>query len=329
MTSLTIIGLGQIGASFGLGLAGYKDQIQRFGHDLDPTISRRAEKIGAIDRVELNLPNAVQKADIVLLSMPVDQILDTFDFILEDLKDGAIVLDTGPTKEYLCNWAAQKLPKGRHYVGLTPVLNPSYLQEPGFGLEAAHVDLFKDSLVGIVAPPQTSGEAIDIASELVRMVNASPFYADPVEIDSFMASTYVLPQLLSAVLIRVTADKPGWSDAGNIAGKAYAQATGLFDQSVKLKALQSSVKLNQDNVLRMVDSTLDALQELRQSLTSGDETALEQYLENARKGRETWWKARKAGQMLSAGPQMPPLPTSKDVMSSFFTFGRWRNRPKK
>ncbi len=39
---ITIVGLGQIGASAGLALAAYKDQVATVGHDKSPQIAQRA-----------------------------------------------------------------------------------------------------------------------------------------------------------------------------------------------------------------------------------------------------------------------------------------------
>ena len=71
---ITIVGLGQIGASMGLALANRPELLRRVGHDRDLKTARQAEKLGALDRVEMNLPKAVRGADLVVLSLPVDQI---------------------------------------------------------------------------------------------------------------------------------------------------------------------------------------------------------------------------------------------------------------
>ena len=134
---ITIIGLGQIGASLGLALAARKETIERVGHDREPGFAKQALKLGAVDRVEYNLPRAVEKADVVLLTMPHDQVRETLEIIAADLKEGCVVLDTAPVKGAVALSAGQLIPEGRHYVGLVPVINPKYLHETAAGLEAA------------------------------------------------------------------------------------------------------------------------------------------------------------------------------------------------
>ena len=55
------------------------------------------------------------------------------------------------------------------------------------------------------------------------------------EIDSLMASLHLLPQVVSAALLGMTVDQPGWLEARKLAGKAYAAATSaLFYQDTSI-----------------------------------------------------------------------------------------------
>jgi prephenate dehydrogenase len=114
---ITIVGLGQIGTSIGLALAGKQELIYRVGHDREIGIARRAEKMGALDKVVANLPAAVREADIVMLSLPVDQIRDTLTIIKEDLKAGAVVMDTSPTKQAVMIGRQKSSRLNAHYIG--------------------------------------------------------------------------------------------------------------------------------------------------------------------------------------------------------------------
>jgi prephenate dehydrogenase len=292
---ITIVGLGQIGASIGLSLAEYPDQVSRIGHDQNFEIARQAEKMGALDKVAINLPSAVRESDMVLLSLPIDQIRDTLALIAPELKQGAVVMDTSPVKEVVAAWASELLPEGRHYIGLLPVLNPAYLHTIDTGLEAAHADLFRQGLMAIIAPPRSGSEALKAAADLVRLIGATPLFADPAEVDGVMAATHVLPQLLAAALLNATLDQPGWREGRRFAGRAYAEGTGPIVHLSGPKTLSSSVLLNRHNVLRMIDASIAALQAIRADIHEENGSALEERLERARQGRERWWQQRQAG----------------------------------
>jgi prephenate dehydrogenase len=319
---IAIIGLGQIGASFGLALSEKKDLLVRIGHDKENKVAKQAEKIGVVDRVESNLPKAVRGSELVLLCLPLNQIRETLEIIGPELKEGAVVMETGLAKEVVATWMGELLPPDRYYVGLTPVLNPLYLHEFDTGIEAARADLFKSGLMGIVAPPQTDSRAIKLAADLTRLAGANPLFADPVEIDGLMASTHLLPQLLAAAMLNATIDQPGWREARKVAGRAYAEVSEPVMQLTDVNALSSAAVMNRENILRMLDSLIAALHGIRGDIDSSDPTGLGERLERARQGRLQWWNERQVSDWTSELTPKVELPENPGVMGRLFGLGR-------
>jgi len=325
---IAIIGLGQIGTSIGLALASQTELVRRIGHDKSYEIAKTAEKMGALDKVEINLPAAVRGADLVLLTLPMDQIRDTLALIAINVKDGAVVMDTSPIKEVVSSWAGELLPQGRHYIGLTPVLNPAYLHETGSGIETAHADLFQNGLMAIVTPPRASSEAIKLAADLTRLLGATPLFADPLEIDGLMAATHLLPQLMAAALLNATTDQPGWREGRKVAGRAYAEATASIDQSTEPKTLRTAVLLNRENVVRVMDGAIAALQAIRNDIHTQNDASLEERLTRARQSREQWWKQRQAADW-TGNEAYPAMDNSgPDIFGRLLGLGR-KPKPKK
>ena len=324
---MTIIGLGQIGASLGMALSGQGERIIRVGHDKDYGIARKAQKVGAVDRVDINLHNAVDHADIVVLAIPMDQICQTLEAIASDLKEGVVVMDTAPLKEVVTSWANELLPEGRHYIGLTPVINPAYLLSATAGLDAARDDLFHNGMMAIVAPPRSTSEAIKLAVDLTHLIGATPMFFDAVEIDSLMTATHLLPQLMSVALINATIDRPGWMEGRKIAGRAYAEATDSIRHVDTSKALASALALNRENSLRLIDWLVVALDSMRSEIDQGQISALEARLVQASARVELWWKQRSEANWAAEEVDLhEPLPTSSDML------GRWvglKRKPKK
>ena len=135
---IAIIGLGQIGTSIGLALSSQKEYFSRIGHDKDYETTRAAKKMNAVDSIERNLIQAVQKANVVILSLPVDQIQETLKIIGPELNKSTIVIDTASIKTPIKTWATEFIPAERYYVGLTPVINPKYLHETTKGKTNCH-----------------------------------------------------------------------------------------------------------------------------------------------------------------------------------------------
>jgi len=292
---ITIIGLGQIGASIGLALAKHTDLVTRVGHDKELAFTRQAEKMGAIDRVDSNLPNSVRTANLVLLCLPIDQISETMRLIAQDLLEGAVVMDTSPLKVVVADWAKELLPPGRHYVGLTPVINPAYLNDANSGQQAAHADLFEKGLIAISSPPRTDSNAIKLAADLTRLLSSTPLFADLAEIDGLMTSTMILPQILAAALLNATVDQPGWREARKVAGRAYADASGPVLHLDGSQSLKTSIVSNRENVLRVLDNSQAELQLIRSIIFEQDDSALEDYLERAYRSGNKWQQERMAG----------------------------------
>lgn len=306
---VTIIGLGQVGASIGLALSKHTDKLLRVGHDREFAVERAAQKQGVVDRTEHNLPRAVREAQLVILSLPASKIKATLEFIAPDLKDGTVVLDTSPVKAEVAKWARDILPQGSYYVGLVPAVGAGFLRGEGSGLDSARTDLFSGSVFLISAPPGTPGEAVELASNFVGLLGALPMLTDIPESDGLAASTHLLPQLTSAALLNATVDQPGWRDARKVASRVFYGATSALDFD-DLKSLQMTALQDRTNVVRALDTLIAALRGLRDDIENGNEAGLQDRLEAAGEGRANWLQERASAswaEMQHAPAQYPTL----------------------
>jgi prephenate dehydrogenase len=321
---ITILGLGQVGASFGLALADKKNSILRVGNDREPEVCKRAQKIGAVDQIQFNLPSAVRKADVVMLCMPVDEIQNTLEAISQDLKEGCVVVDTSPVKIGVAQWAEKLLPKDRHFVTMTPTINPAYLVEAEVGISAAHADLFKNSLMVITNQPDVESDVLKLAADLAVLVGSAPFFADPYEVDGLMAAVHLLPELLAVALVDATVNQPGWIEARKVAGRAYARASLPLLEPSETDFHGQAALLNKQNILRVMDNAIASMRALRETIAEGDEKGLADIMRNAIKARDEWQAQRQ-----KANWDMVPaqdLPTAGEIMGRLVGLGR---KPKK
>jgi prephenate dehydrogenase len=326
---ITIIGTGQIGASIGLALGEHKDLFIRVGHDKDIRIANHAKDMGALDRVDFNLPNSVSNASVVILALPLDQIQETIKFIAEDLQEDAVIMDTAPIKHEVLGWAKELLPPKRYYIGLTPVLNPAYLDAPGSGVDAAHADLFTNGMMTILSPQGVPSEAIKLATDFCHLLGAEHLFMDPAEQDSMMASTRILPQLLAAVLLNTTVDQPGWYEARKLADRPFATVTNAMGQFDEASSLLHQVISANEHVVRWIDAYMDNLFTLRHQLATNDTDSLLKGLTQARAGREKWLRERNTANWAAteSAPNVE-LPSAREVFARMVTFGGGR-KPKK
>jgi prephenate dehydrogenase len=285
---ITIIGLGQTGASLGLALAAHKERVFVTGHDKEISAERLAKQKGAVDATNHNLPASVENADLIVLAIPVHQLRETFGFIAQDVKQDAVVIDLCPVKSEVANWAKELLPAHCRYVGLAPAIGPKYLTQMDSGLDAARADLFEKSVFLLSAPSGTPGSAVKLATDFVGLLGATAVMTDPVESDGLMASAHLLPQLTSAALLSATVGQPGWQEVRKVASRAYYSVTSAFSEADDVESLSMLTLQNRQNVVHSLNKLLNSLVELRDDLESGDNEALKKRLTSAQRGRENW-----------------------------------------
>jgi prephenate dehydrogenase len=319
---ITIIGLGQIGASLGLALGGSKEGTLRVGHDRSPEAAKKAEKIGAVDKVVFNLHQSVEKADYVILAIPVDQIQETLKHIAPDLKENTILLDTSYAMTAVSQWVKELFPVGCCFATLAPSLNPKYLEENKTGSAAAHADLFHKSVMVITSSTGMNPEGVRIAAELASIVGASPLFADPLEFDGLTSASHFLPQLAAAALAHAVMDQPGWREGRKLAGKAFTVATLPLAQAEDAKSLAENVLLNRAVILQVIDNYISELHALRFAIDEQDAAGLQQQLKSAVQARELWWQER--GEAAWETNTHAPMPTTRDMLGSLIGV-----RPKK
>jgi prephenate dehydrogenase len=212
--------------------------------------------------------------------------------LLPLMKPGTILLDTALNKEMVATWAAELLPDGCSYVGLTPVINPDYLVSTTSGIDSASADLFHNGMIVITSPPNTDAKAIKFAADLTQLLDASVLFADIVEVDSIMTATQIVPQLMAAALLNATVNQPNWQEAGKMAGRAYAEVSGPIEHLGLPSTLAANALQNREHVVRVLNSVIASIKTLRDDINAEDADTLNQRLESAYQGREKWWQNR-------------------------------------
>lgn len=303
---ITIIGLGQIGASMGLALSAHKN-IHIIGHDKIQKSAQTAKEIGAVHEIKRNLPSSVVNSDIIVLSLPYSELQETLGYILEDLKEGSVILDTAPNKAKTQAWMQENLPAGRAYIGLAPVINPLYLYEEELGVKSAREDLFHDTVTMIAASPSAPADALQLVADFVELLGSKPLFSDLNEIDGIFAATHLLPQLTAAALLNTTVDAPGWDEARKFASRTYAEITRAILHQEGAEALTAASIANRETLSLRLDGLIASLREIQKSLREEDGETLNALLTRAEEGRALWMRERRNADWLNGGVKPDPV----------------------
>jgi prephenate dehydrogenase len=321
---ITIIGLGLIGSSLGLALKASNKTIHIVGNDIDHGLSKQAQKKGAVDKSTINLPNACQDADLVIIATPITAIRETLEVIGPHLKEGCVVTDTATLKEPVLAWAAETLPAGIAFVGGDPVLNPA-AQPTDFeatqGLELARADLFHNALYTVCPAVTAAPTAVKRVTDMVQLIQARPFFLDPTEHDGLRAAVDGLPALTSLALMSGAAESPGWREARKLADYAFGMATAPLTDNAEAQRAQTL--LNADHLLPRLDNLIVDLKRLREWMAAQDATALEEAFESAVWARNSWLIARARAEWEEDSAKVD-MPGASGALGSLFGFGRRR-----
>ncbi len=280
---VTIIGLGLIGGSIGLALRkASKSSWEVVGHSRRTETAANALSMGAIDRAETNLKDAVEQAQLIIIATPVLTMKEVFSNIAPDVPLGCIVTDTGSTKVQVMKWARELLPPAVSFIGGHPMAG-----RETYGIQAAEVDLFQGCTYCLTPSKKASPESIDTVIDMARKLGAIPSVIDPKEHDELVAGISHLPILLSAALVSLTTENPSWSKMSTLASSGYHDLTRLASGNPEVN---SHICLsNQKAIIDWIDNFSHELERYRQLVAAGDK-GLEHALDQANRARQRWLK---------------------------------------
>jgi prephenate dehydrogenase len=304
---ITIVGTGLIGASLGLALKKAKLGYEIVGHDKSSTAASKAKKLGAVDKTEWNLINAVEGAGLVILAVPVSAIKPTLEAIAPYLSEGTVVTDTASAKQIVLEWARTILPPGVNFIGGHPLVKTE-----GANSDAASADLFSGATYCIIPGAGAQPDAVQLLVGLATTVGAEPFFPAATEHDNFQAAVAHLPLLLATALMDLAAASPANREIRKMAGADFRRATALAETDGEASAQICAA--NRDGILRWMDAYAAELAKLRALVAAGG-PQLQEIFDQACTSRAQW-SARQEDER--SADMKAATDTASDQMKRFF-----------
>ena len=308
---ITIVGTGLIGGSLGMALkAAGLSGVEIVGTDRDVDNEHKAQKMGAIDRREHNLPRAVEGASMVIVAVPIPAMPDMFRQIAPDLVEGAVVTDTASTKAEVMRWAAEMLPASVSFVGGHPMAG----KETG-GIEHAEATLFQGKGYCICPSITATPSSIQQVTGLAGLVGAQPLFMDPPEHDQYAAAVSHLPLVVSTALFTLLRSSPSWDDLGVMASSGFRDLTRLASTDPEMS--HGIWRTNREAVIHWLDRMIAELSRYRDLLKDAqDETLLAAFIE-AQIQREQFLREPPTRKPMETGPKVD----AKDSMMKMLVGG--------
>ena len=260
--TLAIIGLGLIGGSLAIALKGFEDY-EIVGVDVSQPTLRYASEHGVGDRVTERAADVLPQADVVVLALHPQGILDFLTEHRDRFKPGALVWDVCGIKTAILEGAAA-LPDTVDFVGCHPMAGTEFS-----GVEHAFGEMFRDSHFLMVPRETSRPEHLALLERMAAWIGCKDVYrTTPEAHDALIAYT---SQVMHIIAVAVCDDSTLF-DCKGYEGSSFRGCTRVAALDVGLWTQLFS--LNQPALLEVLDRLIGNLQSYREVLASGDREAL-------------------------------------------------------
>jgi len=277
---VTIIGLGQIGASIGLDLVTARLVAEVVGFDSTPGVAIKAIQAGAIDRDAASLEEAVHGTDMIVLAMPIRQIVRMIPLLADVFPPDCTIVDVAGTKTEIMRVVGEN-GLARRYISAHPMAG-----DEGSGLEAASLSKFMGKQVALTVAGSVDPERLETVCRLVRSLGAQPFLIEAERHDQLIAQTSHLPYAVAISLSNIVAEEAAGDDTPpRLVGGSFRSATRVAGSSPELTT--DMLLTNPKPVCAAIDLLIDRLQQLRTMVHSSAESEIQQEAKRARDFRRS------------------------------------------
>ena len=273
---VAIVGTGLIGGSLALAIKKKRLARQVIGVSRHKKNLLLARKRGAIDKGSVKL-GVIKDADLVVLAMPVDVIMDSAAAISKIVRSECLVIDVGSTKEEIVLRLEKLFP---NYIGTHPLAGSEKRS-----IAYADPDIFNDSVCVLTPTKNTKNKALNKIKKLWTNVGAKVVLLTPQMHDKILSFTSHLPHIAAFSLMNAVPSK-----------HFGLQATGLRDTTriaASDSALWTSIFLsNRKNLLEAINSLQKELSWVKLAIQRNNKKSLSVILKKAKTKRSELEKSQ-------------------------------------
>jgi prephenate dehydrogenase len=259
---IAIVGIGLIGGSMAISLKANGFATQIIGVDKNEVNAQKALDIHLVDII-LSLEEAIETADIIILSTPVGAMAALLPIVLDKIKANQVVLDVGSTKETILK-SVENHPSRGQFVATHPMAGTEFS-----GPEAAIPNLFDGKCTVFVDIEKSNAIAHEIVKQLYDALKMGIVYLDGAEHDIHTAYVSHISHISSFALALTVLEKEQNEK------RIFELASGGFRSTVRLAKSSPDMWIpifeqNRDNVLDVLDEHINTLAKFRSLLIKKD-----------------------------------------------------------
>ena len=265
-----IVGLGLMGGSLSLALKKVSDKYYFIGLDHNELHCTQAIELGIVDEIIHSL-DALQKCDIIFLSIPVDGIIAVAKQ-LHSLSPHCTVIDLGSTKEKISLSIPSEI--RHHFVAAHPMTGTEK-----FGPTAALEDLYTDKVV-VLCDMQKSGQYQEsLAKELFSNIGMNIVCMGAKEHDRHAAFISHMPHALSYALANSVLKQEASESIVALAGGGFKDMSRIAKSSPNM--WEDIFRQNKSNVLEAIHTLQSELKKCEKMVEKEEWHALNDWMTDA------------------------------------------------
>lgn len=274
--NIAIVGVGLIGGSVAITLKEKQVVKKVIGVDKSEGNLKKALQLGLIDEAA-TLDTAIQEADVIFLTMPVDAILSSLSHILDQVTN-QVIIDMGSTKTAIIEAIAHHPKRGR-LVAAHPMAGTEYS-----GPEAAIPGLFKGKVMVYVDATNSDDDAFEIADAITDHLEMQTTFMNAREHDVHTAYVSHISHITSFALALTVLEKE------KSQGRIFELAGSGFESTVRLAKSSPDMwtpifRQNRENVLEVLREHIKQLQNVYDVLAAEDYETFHKLIKKSNKIR--------------------------------------------
>ncbi|WP_047548024.1 prephenate dehydrogenase [Psychroserpens sp. Hel_I_66] len=271
MNKIYIIGVGLIGGSLAIDIKSKYEGATIFGIDLNEDHLNEALLLNLID--EKATYEDLEKADLVILSIPVDKAVLELPKVLDAVGEQTLVIDVGSTKLPVCK-SVENHERRRHFLATHPIAGTEFS-----GPKAAIANLFNKKTNIICEVEKTTFKLQEKALKLFQDLGMRIRYMNPEAHDKHIAYVSHLSHISSFMLGKTVIEKEkNERDIFDMAGSGFESTVRLAKSS---PAMWTPIfKQNRENVIETLDEYINNLKQFKTLMEADDFDAIYNEMKN-------------------------------------------------
>ncbi|MDT8406846.1 MAG: prephenate dehydrogenase/arogenate dehydrogenase family protein [Methylococcales bacterium] len=279
---LCLIGVGLIGGSIARaarqrGLVGH---INAWGRPDDEANLHQAVALGVIDSYTLDIAQAVDQADLVIIATPVGAFADVFVRLRPVWRETTCYSDVGSTKGNVVSVLQQVFGKvPGNFVPAHPIAGA---EQSGVG--AARDGLFENRKLVVTPLPETCPQTLSLVRQFWTALGAEVSEMSVAEHDAILAATSHLPHLLAFALVDLLDSKPERTQIYQLAASGFKDFTRIAGSDPVM--WRDICLANRDQILPLLGDLQQQLSHMSDLLRQADGSQLVDLFARAQAGQQ-------------------------------------------